>query len=237
MGRIAAFDIETTDLKANYGYLLCAVLKIVGTKEEYQWRIDNSKKYDRDKPRTMFDDKQRVKEIVEVLEDCDAVLTHYGSRFDVPFVNTRALYHKIQPTPPLAHIDLWRISRQHLALSSNAQAAVNSIVGAQSAKYHVKREVWYAAMMGSRKDMSELLKYCVNDVDGLIDNYKSLLPLIRNHPYTARIRDLNDPHCVCPACESKRTQKRGFRVTKLQRIERRQCQTCGTWYDGVKTRA
>ena len=52
---------------------------------------------------------------------------------------------------------------------------------------------------------------------------------ITNHP---KLR----PGDTCPNCESTKTQKRGYRFTRYFRIQRNQCQSCGTWFETSRSK-
>lgn len=231
-GRIAAFDLETTHLKGNMGHVLCGVIKIVGTKEAYKWRIDYQKGFDRSNAKAMVNDKQMVKEMRDVIDGCDALLMHYGMYFDLPFLNTRLLVHKLRPCANIAIIDTWKIARKQLALTGNSQEAVCDLVDATHKKYKPGWAVWRKAMYGDSAAISKLMKYNENDVDGLIDNYMALRPLIHHHPYMGT--HAGQGHNECPACGSTKTHGHGTRRTKKQLITRRICTECGSTYDAEK---
>jgi len=226
--RVVGFDIETTHLKANMGHILCAVAQPLDCKPMI-WRIDKTPGFGKS-AKSFVNDKPMVKGIIEYLSDtADVIVTHYGTYFDLPFVDTRAINWKLNPLPPIAHIDIWKVARKRLALTGNSQAAVCDLVSATHQKYKPGWDVWRKAQYGDRKALNVLTEYCANDVAGLMENYARLRPLILHHPF----HSLTAPH-ACPACASDKTQKRGYRRTKRMRIERIQCQSCGTWFDGGK---
>lgn len=225
---IIGFDIETTHLKGNMGHILVAVAQPLGGKAKV-WRIDKTPGFGKS-PQSFVNDMQIVHDIVDYLSnEAEIVITHYGTYFDLPFVNTRALTWGLKPLPPLHHIDMWKISRKQLALTSNRQATINDLITAEHQKYKPGWEVWRRAQYGDKKALTVLTEYCKNDVGGLLDNYVALRPLIYHHPIMMRAKA-----DACPACGSAETQRRGHRRTKRQRIERIQCQSCGTWFDGAK---
>lgn len=228
---IIGFDIETTHLKANMGHILCAVAQPLGGKPK-TWRIDKTPGFGKT-PQSFVNDMQMVMDIVDYLNNnAEVIITHYGTYFDLPFVDTRALFWKLPTLAPVAHLDLWKTSRKKLALTSNRQATVNDLISAEHQKYKPGWEVWRKAQYGDRKALNVLAEYCRNDVAGLLDNYVALRPLITHHPYWGR-GEAGD----CPACGSSKTQRRGHRRTKRLRIERIHCQECGTWSDGTREKA
>lgn len=234
---IVGFDIETTHLKGNMGHILCAVavpMRPDGTRGRPKvWRIDKLPGFGKT-PDSYVNDKALVVDIVDYLSNtAQIVITHYGTYFDIPFVNTRALYWKTNPLPPIAHLDLWKTARKGLCLTSNRQATVNDLIDADHNKYKPGWAVWRKAQYGDKPAMNTLTKYCINDVQGLLDNYVALRPIMQHHPYWVQGRR-TEPNASCPACGSTEVHARGWRRTKRQRIQRIHCQSCGSWSDGTR---
>jgi hypothetical protein len=76
----------------------------------------------------MVDDRRIVCELRDLIDRADALVAHYGSRFDLPFVNTRCLEHGELPPAPATMIDTWRIARNTLAMTSNRLKNTGGIV-------------------------------------------------------------------------------------------------------------
>ena len=83
--RIGFFDIEASNLSANYGMLLTACIKPLG--ENHITKIV--------KQTSTKEDKLAVKQTIKALNEYDMIVTWYGVRYDVPFIKTRALLKKI----------------------------------------------------------------------------------------------------------------------------------------------
>lgn len=230
-GKLLAFDLETSNLAANRGHIVCAAAKWVGQKEVHTWRIDDNPNFGKGEigsrkwAESIMDDGHIVKGLIPLLEEADAVLAYYGTGFDVPYVNTRALVNKLKPPVPFTVIDPWKTARSQLKLARNDMGSVATLVGAKHAKFHLPWESWRLAQYGSSKDISTLLKYNVNDVLALEDVYFGIRPLIRNHPY------LGDTVAGggllrCPACGSTRIGSHDARYTRTFKVFRSRCRDC-----------
>lgn len=233
---IKLFDLETTHLKGNMGFILVAVAKELDADHCITWRIDDTEGYG-ETPKSYTDDSDIVRELIDYLSDADAIVAHYGDRFDRPYLNTRALYHGMSPLPPVNMIDPWKWARKNLALTSNRMGTIADLLGSENQKYQLPWSAWRQAHFGDKKAMDMLTDYCVNDVETLEDVYKGMRPLISHHPYVgATPDDLGDDQELyqCPACSSVKTQRRGIRRTKKMVIRRVHCQNCGTWFDGKR---
>lgn len=235
--KIVIFDIETTNLEANRGHILCAAAKWIDQEQVLTWRIDDTPGYGKT-PASWHDDSAIVAPLVALLDSADAVVAYYGgyNKFDVPYLNTRALANKLKPANTLTVIDPYVTARSRLKLARNSLDAVSTLLGTKRRKQHVPWDDWLAARYGDRKAMDKLLEYNVCDVLTLEDTYKGLRPLMPDHPYVAvQVPGLDYRH-QCPACGSGNTRADGSRTTKVYRVFRRRCNNCGSSYIGGKTK-
>ena len=227
-GKLLVFDLETSDLSANRGHIICAAAKWVGEKMVYTWRIDEGDGYGKT-PKSYFNDKHIVAGLIPLLEEADAVIAYYGTGFDVPYVNTRAFINKLKPPVPFTVIDPWKTARSRLKLARNDMGSVAAALGAP-AKTHLPWADWQLARYGDSKSIDKLLKYNVNDIRVLEEVYLELRPLIAAHPYIGPIV-AGDAACRCPACGSARSKGHGTRRTRVFEVYRRRCTSCGTAYE------
>ena len=238
MPKIFVFDLETSSLDANRGNILCAAGKWLGEKKVFKWRIDDEPNYGTT-PRSWRNDKRIVRDLVRMCTEADAVVAYYGGygKFDVPFLNTRAVSHGLNPCPQLSIIDPYIVARGKLKLSNNSMKTVGTLLKCKNNKYNLPWEAWGEARYGDKKAMSTLIKYCVNDVLCLEEIYQKLLPLISTHPYVVGDTPVNPEHIdrQCPACGSTKTMSRGNRYTKKFKILRRQCRECKHYFESGRT--
>lgn len=227
-GKVLAFDLETSNLSANRGHIICAAAKWVGEKIVYTWRIDEGDGY-RKTPESFYNDKHIVEGLIPLLEEADAVLAYYGTGFDVPYVNTRALIHKLRPPVPFTLIDPWKTASSKLKLARNDMGSVSALVGGR-AKTHLPWDDWLRAQFGDSDAISKLLKYNVNDVKVLEDVYYKLRPIMANHPYLGPVA-AGSSKLRCPACGSARGKHHDCRRTRTFEVFRRRCRACGTAYE------
>lgn len=230
-GKILLFDLETTDLSADRGHILCAAAKWVGEDTVLKFSIDETKRYGT-KPSTFFDDSGIVRRLIPLLEEADAVVAHFGKGFDVPYLNTRAFYHGITPPAPYTLIDTWAIAKSQLRLSRNSLGNVADHFGTVYRKTHLPWSTWQLAQYGCRESLAQLLKYCVNDINVLESVYLRLRPVIKLHPYVGAL-PASGMAARCPACGSTKHTAQGVRRTRLFEVFRARCAnpTCRTAYE------
>ncbi len=226
---MTAFDIETTNLNANYGYILCMAWKHVGESKVHCVRIDQTESFEKDPT----SDKLVVKAAAEALKDSDVVYGWYSSRFDWPFIQSRLLTHGLPAMPPTAHIDLWRTAKYQMKLNSNRLASVSEFLGLEE-KTPIRSREWIRAMAGHQKSINYVVAHCKQDIVVLEQAYLKMRPLIRQHPNVNVLTGVEDG---CPICGGNRLQKRGYLIAAVNKTQRFHCQSCGGWSRGKPERA
>lgn len=225
--RVTAWDLECSNLSADFGIILCAGFKDVGTGKPHVLNIlDYTKTGD-----LIRAEKHLLRAISKRLLESDVWLTHFGSWFDIPFVNSRLLYHKLPVLPPsYPHVDTWKVAKNRLKLRNNRLNTVSEFLKTPSEKNAIKPEQWIRALGGHAPSMAYIVKHCRLDVLVLEEAYNRLRPLILDHPS----KGLIDGRGGCGVCGSEKLQKRGTHVTRTRKYQRYQCRACGAWSKGTK---
>lgn len=224
--KILSWDIEASNLNADFGVILTIGFKTVGEGETEVLRID-----DYGEKNLIKAEKKLLKDASERLLNADVWLTHFGQWYDIPFVNSRLLYHHLPVLPPnFSHIDTWKIAKNRLKLRNNRLVTIQEFLGLKEEKNAIKPEQWLRALSGHRPSMDYIVEHNRRDVLVLEETYNRLRPLVLDHPN----KGLIDGHGGCSVCGSKDLHKRGFRVTRTRKYQRFQCLNCGAWSSGTK---
>lgn len=160
--RLGFFDIEASGLQANFAIMLCYCIKEAGSDKIYQYSV-TKKELD-----TCLD-KNVVRRCIEDLSKFDKIITFYGSRFDFPFVRTRALVNNIDfpEYGQLFHNDLYYNIRYKFKLHSNRLENACRVLLGKTEKTHVDPNIWLKALRGSKKELDWILDHCQRDVRDL----------------------------------------------------------------------
>lgn len=159
--KVAYFDLEASNLKADFGVVLCWVLRCPKPKRKIVCSI---------KPhelRTCLD-KRVMEDLIKVLPSFDRIIGHYSSRFDIPFLRSRAEYHGLQfpEHKALWQTDTWRIARDKFCLSSNRLGNLASLLGIKEKKTPITTEHWIGALTGNQSNLDYIVRHC--ELDTLI---------------------------------------------------------------------
>ena len=183
--RIGAFDIETSNLYADYGAILCWYIKDT-----------NAKKIEGDSI-TLADlrdgkgDSRVVRNCVETLRKYDRLVTQFGTYFDIPFIRTRFEIWKRRLGWPeefpiyneIFHTDVWSISKNKLRLHNNRQESISEAIIGKNIKTRIHPELWEKMLFGKQEEKKKALAYikdhCLKDVVALEKNYNKLKKYVR----------------------------------------------------------
>jgi uncharacterized protein YprB with RNaseH-like and TPR domain len=164
--RVAVLDIESTGLFGDFDLPLCVVIKTYGKNERHVLSIDMNR-------RSLLDaEKKLLKEVQEVLDGYEGLITYYGTGFDVPFLRTRMLANGMEPLKKMMHLDGYYTVRGKLRLSRNRLQAVIELLRFVDKdipeKGRVDPEYWVRAAFG-RDEMAlgYIIDHCIEDVDCL----------------------------------------------------------------------
>lgn len=220
--RVLLFDIESTDLEASFGHVLCFGYR-------YWDRPTTQVLSVRDVPRPRRSeepDAPLMRRVHQILRDrADVIVSWYGKEFDVRFLNARMLLAGLPPLPPFGrnHVDLYFISRQNFCLHSGRLQGFAEAFGCPIDKTPVRADIWRLANRGDATALRYVVKHCRRDVDILHWAYGLLRPYVRTHPPVT-------PHAhACPVCGGQDWRSNGWRFRRGGRHQRLQCQACGHW--------
>jgi len=168
--RLGFFDIEASNLKATFGILLSYCILDDKTGEIY---FDAVTKEDMNGDL----DYRIVCNCVDDMQRVDKVVTFYGTRFDLPFIRTRAAYYNI-PFPEygqLLHKDVYYVVRNKFCLHSNRlEQACQSLVG-KTEKTPITPEHWIRALQGYTESINYILEHNKGDVRDLQRLYHKVI--------------------------------------------------------------
>lgn len=171
-----------------------------------------------------------IKAAHDLLSEADAVVTYNGDSFDLKKFRGEFVLERMPPLGPLTSIDLLKTVKK-LGLQSNKLAYVGPKFGIGGKVKHEGFDLWASVIDGDAAAQKRMEKYCRGDVDLTLELYEYLKPYIDNHPH------LGDTGSnACGVCSSLDVQKRGPRRTKHFLVQRLQCNSCGAWSSGTRTK-
>lgn len=168
----------------------------------------------------------------DLIEEADAVVHYNGDKYDMPKISGEIMLAGLQPPPKVASIDIMKTIKKQ-GFNMNRLAYIGPLLEVGKKLDHEGFALWKKVMDGDATAQTKMKKYCIQDVRLLVRLYKKVLPFITNFP---RLRPDTTGY-ECPACSSNKTQKRGWRATRMFKIQRNQCTNCGHWFETTRKKA
>lgn len=164
--RTAIIDLETSNLKADYGILLTYCIKPVGSDVILKGVIS---KADIKKGRKGDEDRRIVTDCIADMAKFDKVVGYYSKRFDLPYLRARAVnmgidfpfYGSIQ------HIDVFDIVKNRFCMSRKSQEVACRFLLGHTDKTHFDGSIWRDAARGDQKALKQVLDHNIYDVQDL----------------------------------------------------------------------
>lgn len=142
----------------------------------YKWQDDKRATvltWDKDQ-----DDKALLAALIPIIAQADEIVFHNGSRFDLPWVRTRALFHGLPPVPDVRECDTLRWARSKFYFNSNKLDYIAKYLGI-GGKLKTEFGLWKEVVLNRcPKALARMSEYCANDVILLQSVWARLFDLI-----------------------------------------------------------
>jgi uncharacterized protein YprB with RNaseH-like and TPR domain len=170
--RIGYLDIESDGFAANFNIMLSWSLKERGGKVF----TDHITKRD------LFygnRDKRITKTLIDCMRHFDIICTYYGTKFDLPFVRTRAIYHGLEfpGYAEIIHFDLCYVVKRVFKLNRSTLDNAARLIRVAENKNHIDWEIWNLAHFGDAKSLEYVMEHNILDVKVLEELHYVLEPL------------------------------------------------------------
>ena len=157
--RIGFYDIECSNLSADFGIILSYCI-LSEDKKLYKRVLTPAE------IKSGVFDKNLLNQFCQDIRNFDRVMGWYSSRFDMPFLRTRCIYHKIDfpMYGEIRHTDLWKFARNNLKLHSNRLGTVAPFFGIKAKEHPLDGEVWLKCLSGNQEALNFVLTHNIEDV-------------------------------------------------------------------------
>lgn len=248
--RITFFDIETSENQGRFwrpGYKVnlsadnIDVERVILTaswshsdEPDHIYRTENLRFTETDEGQYRFlpDDKWVVEDIVEGLKDTDVLVHHNGDKFDLPWLNGRAAFHRLSGVGPIRTVDTLKIARRLWNLNSYRLDYIGGYLGVGH-KIKTEYGLWKQVIHGDAKAYQRMCDYCDGDVELLEQVYNVI---DRYNTAQLKSNEVESFEAPCPFCGGTKKQKRGYRLNLKTYRRTYQCVSdidngdkCGKW--------
>lgn len=161
--RVGFLDLECSNLDANWGIVLSWCIKEKGSNKIYS---DIITKKDVEKFPTDQTDKRIVTHLIQEIQNFDRIVAHFGRRFDIPYMRTRALIMGLD-FPAFGSIkndDTWVFAKKKLKLNSNRLDTIEMALFGEAKKTKLMSKYWIGAARGDADCLKYIMEHNIQDV-------------------------------------------------------------------------
>lgn len=169
--RIGFLDIETSNLKANFGIILSYCI-LDGDTNNIIYSVITKRDLS-----TGNLDRRVTENCIKDMLKFDRLVGHYSTKFDIPFIRTRALYWNLDfpGYKEIKHTDTYYLAKRLLCIHSNRQGCVAEAISRQNIKTRIDPGHWIGALQGNKASLAYILNHNKRDVEQLRSNYNKLI--------------------------------------------------------------
>lgn len=198
--------------------IICIAYKWAGEKNIHYLTWDNNQ-----------NDKKMLQEFIKIANEADELIAHNGDRFDLPWIRTRCLYHRLPMFPNYTTLDTLKSARSKFRFNSNRLDYIAKFLGVGQ-KINTSFNLWKEIVLEkNKKSLGEMVKYCKGDVETLEKIYNEISPYITAKTHHGVIN--NGDKCSCPECGSSDMvySKKRYTALGTPRIQLK-CEDCGKYH-------
>lgn len=178
-------------------------------------------------------DYELIKEMWEVLDNCDILIAHNGS-FDEGKFNARCAYWQLPPPSNYKLICTLKGLKKHFKLPANSLDSATRYFGLTRKLDNAGVELWVRCYLGEKEAFDEMLEYNIGDIPTLKQLYLRIRPFMKQHPNMGLYYE--DFDVRCPKCGSKDLALTGKEVyTGVSKFPEVRCNSCGSPHIRTRT--
>lgn len=182
-------------------------------------------------------DREMIREFLEVAEEADELVAHNGDRFDLKWFHTQCLQYDLDPIPEPKTVDTLVVARRRFYLNSNRLEYLGKLLFDED-KDKPSFEVWKEITLNPDSDvLDDMVAYCKRDVRLLERVYNKMA---RFHKAKSHVGVLEGkPKWTCAHCGTENVRRKKRRVTSKGTVQHSMMckeEDCGKYYT-ISTRS
>jgi len=175
-------------------------------------------------------DRQMLSDFISVANKADELIAHNGDRFDIKWIRTRSIFHRVPMFPHYKTLDTLKKAKSGFNFNSNKLDYIAQFLGVGAKVKHSGFDMWVQVMKGSKSAMDEMVNYCESDIIVLEDVFLTMQNYIKPNTHNGVIN--NNLKYSCPCCGSEEIELIKNNVTAMGTIKRLiGCLSCDYKYE------
>jgi len=175
-------------------------------------------------------DKQMLIDFLKVANQADEMIAHNGDRFDIKWIRTRCIFHRVPMFPNYKTLDTLKKAKSGFNFNSNRLDYIAKFLNVGAKIEHSGFSMWKNVMLGCKEALKEMVHYCEGDIIVLEDVFLTMQNYIKPNTH-AGVLGGNLKHS-CPNCGSDKNTLLKNNVTAMGTIKRlMSCNSCDSTYE------
>jgi hypothetical protein len=175
-------------------------------------------------------DRQMLIDFINVANQSDEMVAHNGDRYDIKWLRTRCIFHRIPIFPHYRTLDTLKKAKSGFNFNSNKLDYIAQFLGVGAKVKHSGFQMWVDVMKGCPKALEEMGVYCDGDIVVLEDVFFTMQNYIKQNTHAGVINGNAKYSCQC--CSSEDVTLFKTNVTTLGTIKRlMNCKVCNYTYE------
>lgn len=174
-------------------------------------------------------DKSMLIDFMKVAHSADELVAHYGDKFDMPWIRTRCLFHRLNALPWYKTIDTKAWASKNFYFNSNQLDYISKYLGGKG-KIKTSYSLWKDILLNNcPKALKKMIAYNKRDVIELEGVWDKMQLVVPHHTHVGVLH--GKPKWTCPRDGSRNVGISKTRVTASGMIQTQmQCRQCGGYY-------
>jgi DNA polymerase elongation subunit (family B) len=170
-------------------------------------------------------DKKMLEKFVKVAKQASEIVGHNSDRFDIKWVRTRCLFHRIPLFPSWKPVDTLKMSRGGFLFNSNRLDYIGQFLGVGQKMETGGFGLWKEVLKGNKEALKTMVVYCQEDVRLLERVFTEMEDYTKHHTHVAVME--GGFKFQCPRCSSTEVQCNKTLTTAAGTIRRElKCTDC-----------
>lgn len=235
--KILILDIETSPIISYTWGLFDQNVALNQVKEDWtilavsaKWLGEDKVHYfDTSQQKNVRDDSKLLKEVWNLLDECDILVGQNSKNFDTKKLNARFVLADMPPPSSFKHIDTCLIAKSKFNFTSNKLEYLSDKINKKYKKLVNQREfngfdLWKACLAKNKRAWAEMKKYNKYDVLATEELYTKLIPWDSSINFSLYNDESTNHTCSCGSTD---IRKNGFCYTSVGKYQRYSCSKCG----------
>ena len=175
-------------------------------------------------------DKQMLVDFVKIANQADEMIAHNGDRFDIKWIRTRCIFHRIPMFPAYRTLDTLKKAKSGFYFNSNKLDYIAKFLNVGAKMETGGYDLWKEVMKNNLDALETMGQYCDQDVVVLEAVYQEMKNYFKQNTHQGVLD--NKSKYSCPSCGSERIDYLKMVSTPAGTVKRvMRCKPCGHVYE------